>query len=496
MKKILIILATIGLLYSCSNDDSNENLNLNEDFVVLSADTLSAGPQGGDLEVTIESSEDWTLVGPKVEWATPSTNKGQSGQTLTFKVEANETDKELENTYKIFAGSNVKKLVVISNPTMKLELLSEDNVSINSDKNTINISLSTNITNLSYEFSDNGNQWLKVSSFESAFGKGTLVLEANANDTYISRSSTLKITSENRSVSINIQQAQLDGILSDGEEYKETDLSECDIQFNIKTNIEYQLGELPEWIQLKETAKGETVDGLQKQTLTFHVSEAMASRRSDIYFLKDSKIDLTLTIKQQNPNPIMATIPDKNFREALSAEGWIVLGEEDNSQCEILEKGLKETILDLDGTSWSNYGIESIEGIEQFPQIEVLRLAYNKLTTIDISKLKHVKELNIESIYPLTSVIIGDNPVTSLRLQDYIEATSLIISGNNITDINASLSSWMGYYDQLTTLDVTGCPHLKTCNVDRQKLQTLYVTQEQKDNVTFTNQGSLQIVVK
>lgn len=66
MKKILIILATIGLLYSCSNDDSNENLNLNEDFVVLSADTLSAGPQGGDLEVTIESSEDWTLVGPKV----------------------------------------------------------------------------------------------------------------------------------------------------------------------------------------------------------------------------------------------------------------------------------------------------------------------------------------------------------------------------------------------------------------------------------------------
>lgn len=49
MKKILIILATIGLLYSCSNDDSNENLNLNEDFVVLSADTLSAGPQGGDL---------------------------------------------------------------------------------------------------------------------------------------------------------------------------------------------------------------------------------------------------------------------------------------------------------------------------------------------------------------------------------------------------------------------------------------------------------------
>lgn len=496
MKKIFMLLATIGLLYSCSDDDSNENINVSEDFVTLSADTLSAGPQGGDVEVTIESSEDWTLIGPKVEWATPSINKGKSGQTLTFKVEANETGEELENTYKIFAGSNVKKLVVISNPTMKLELLSEDNVSINSEKNTINISLSTNITNLSYEFSDNGEQWIKVSSFESAFGKETLVLEANANDTYISRSSTLKITGEDKSVSINIQQSQLDGLLADGEEYKETDLSECDIQFNIKTNIEYQLGELPEWIQLKETTKGETVDGLQKQTLTFHVSEAMASRRGDIYLLKDSKLCLTLTIKQQNPNPIMITIPDKKFREALSTEGWVILGQEDDIQCEVIEKGLKETVLDLDGTYWSNYGIESIEGIEQFPQIEVLKLAYNNLTTVDISKLKHVKELNIESIYPLTSVITGDNPVTSLRLQDYIDAASLTISGNNITDINAYLSSWMSFYDKLETLDVTGCPKLKTCNVDRQNLKTLYVTQEQKENVAFTNQGSLQIVVK
>jgi hypothetical protein len=54
----------------------------------------------------------------------------------------------------------------------------------------------------------------------------------------------------------------------------------------------------------------------------------------------------------------------------------------------------------------------------------------------------------------------------------------------------------MSFYDKLETLDVTGCPKLKTCNVDRQNLKTLYVTQEQKENVAFTNQGSLQIVVK
>lgn len=66
MKKILMILATVGLFYSCSNDNSDENLSTGTDFINLSEDTLSVGPDGGNLDVLVESSGDWALVGPKV----------------------------------------------------------------------------------------------------------------------------------------------------------------------------------------------------------------------------------------------------------------------------------------------------------------------------------------------------------------------------------------------------------------------------------------------
>ena len=58
------------------------------------------------------------------------------------------------------------------------------------------------------------------------------------------------------------------------------------------------------------------------------------------------------------------------------------------------------------------------------------------------------------------------------------------------------LPGWAAYNDILVEMDVTGCPKLQKCNADRKPLQTLYVTQEQKDNVEFTTRETCQIVVK
>ena len=78
MKKILIILATIGLLYSCSNDDSNENLNLNEVCRPILLIPYRPDLRRG-FRKNYRASEDWTLVVLEVE-ATPSTNKSQSAK--------------------------------------------------------------------------------------------------------------------------------------------------------------------------------------------------------------------------------------------------------------------------------------------------------------------------------------------------------------------------------------------------------------------------------
>lgn len=502
MKKILIILSTIWLFYNCSNNDSYETLGVEKDFISLPKDTLFVGPDGGNLDVLIESSGEWTLTGSKVDWITPSITKGQNGQTLTFDVKPNDVNQVLMNTYKVFTGAVVQKLTIVSNPSMNLALESNQIVSVDSEKKLVDIILATNETDLSYEFSNDGNQWIKVLSFESAFGKKILVLEVSKNDKYIPRNSVLTIKGSEKNVTVDITQSQVDALmLEDGEEvYKEIDLTERDLTFNIKTNVsinDFKWEGLPEWITFTGTIPGETFDGLQKLALKFHVSKAIASRKADISLSNknNSSQVLTLTVKQQNPNPTLVKIPDLNFRKALAEKEWVILTDEEQQYCELLEKGITETTLDLSGTYKRNYGITSLEGIESFEQIEELNLSYNKMEVIDISKLKNVRELDISDVPTLKIINVGDNPVTSLESDVDFETTSLSISGSKITEIDLSSYGW-GDDDKLTELDVTGCPKLKTCNVDRQNLKTLYVTQEQKENVAFTNQGSLQIVVK
>lgn len=502
MKKILIILSTIWLFYNCSNNDSYETLGVEKDFISLPKDTLFVGPDGGNLDVLIESSGEWTLTGSKVDWITPSITKGQNGQTLTFDVKPNDVNQVLMNTYKVFTGAVVQKLTIVSNPSMNLALESDQIVSVDSEKKLVDIILATNETDLSYEFSNDGNQWIKVLSFESAFGKKILVLEVSKNDKYIPRSSVLTIKGSEKNVTVDITQAQVDALmLEDGEEvYKEIDLTERDLTFNIKTNVsvnDFEFEGLPEWITFTGTIPGETFDGLQKLALKFHVSEAIASRKADISLSNknNSSQVLTLTVKQQNPNPTLVKIPDLNFRKALAEKEWVILTDKEQ-YCELLEKGITEKTLDLSGTSKKNYGITSLEGIESFKQIEVLNLRYNKMEVIDISKLKNVSELDISDVPTLKIINVGDNPVTSLESDVDFETTSLSISGSNITEIDLSSFSW-GDYDKLTELDVTGCSSLKQCDVQRANLKKVYVTKKQKDEVKFDNQDEdCEIVIK
>lgn len=502
MKKILIILSTIWLFYNCSNNDSYETLGVEKDFISLPKDTLFVGPDGGNLDVLIESSGEWTLTGSKVDWITPSITKGQNGQTLTFDVKPNDVNQVLMNTYKVFTGAVVQKLTIVSNPSMNLALESDQIVSVDSEKKLVDIILATNETDLSYEFSNDGNQWIKVLSFESAFGKKILVLEVSKNDKYIPRNSVLTIKGSEKNVTVDITQAQVDALmLEDGEEvYKEIDLTERDLTFNIKTNVsvnDFEFEGLPEWITFTETIPGETFDGLQKLALKFHVSKAIASRKADISLSNknNSSQVLTLTVKQQNPNPTLVKIPDLNFRKALAEKEWVILTDKEQ-YCELLEKGITEKTLDLSGTSKRNYGITSLEGIESFKQIEELNLRYNKMEVIDISKLKNVSELDISDVPTLKIINVGDNPVTSLESDVDFETTSLSISGSKITEIDLSSFSW-GDDDKLTELDVTGCSSLEQCYVQRANLKKVYVTKKQRDEVKFDNQDEdYQIVIK
>lgn len=485
MKKILIMIAALLTFFSCSEDTDSP---VYVEHINLSADTLKVGPDGGVVDVTVESSGDWRLAGFS-EWVNPSALSGKNGDKLSFTVQAG-GEEEREIAYKVFTGSAVQKLLIMQELDYTLSLDSEEDIAVAASGGIVPISLSSNIPDLQVELSDNTNDWIVVKDISDAFGKKMVTVEVKENTTYISRTAELTIFGKGKSVKVRISQAQLDGILFDQTSYDIKGLEEQDFNIPLRTNLQWEIRDLPDWISVKEVIPGETVDGLQEQTLVLHISEGKASRKTSLRFY-NTETDLiveTIDIAQKNSNPVFAVIPDLSFASALDAAGWVMPTEEEHKY-EVLEPGIVSTALSLPDSD-----INSIVGIEAFPQIEELDIRGNNLSAIDISKLKNVKVLELKGCEKLETVNTGSNPVSNLDFGTYyFTITAMTLSGDNIQTMSFA-TNWP-YGDKLKTLDVTGCPNLQTLDITERLMSVIYMTAAQKDKVEVIG-GNAEVVVK
>lgn len=497
MKKIIILFAAITAIsfFSCSDESDEKNENV--DFIELSSNTLTVGEKGGDATITVKSSSDWRIAGFS-EWVTLSTTEGKNGDEVTFTVAPNSKEESQEAVYKFFTGSVVQKLVITSNPKLDLSLISDADLSLESNATTQTIIFESNISDLVYKFTNDGEKWITPVETKEAFGKKLVILDITKNETYNPRETKFSIEGEDKKVEVTINQEPTRAILSDKTDYI-YDLMERDIQLSIKTNVEYEVRNLPEWMTITNTQKGETgTDGLQEHILTIHLQNATSSRKEELSFIYMNSTLLKMSIKQQNPNPTLITIPDLQFRQALSKAGWVMLGSDENIECELLDLGTTAKKLDISGSSsYYKNGVTSLEGIENFPQIETLNVKYNKISVFDISKLTNVKSVEVIGNGELSIIQLGNNPITSLNLEEAFEpSTSLTISGKQLTELRAGYRAWWYGDDTLEELDITGCPNLKKGYISRNYLQTLYITAAQKESAEIQTYENTNIIVK
>lgn len=491
MRNLLLIILALLFFVGCTKEEHHGNDSL-DSFLTVSTDTLWFGPEGGSLDVSIESSGDWNLLGSKEDWISPSKTSGSSGETVTFVVEPNKTGQVLENVYKVFTGSVVEKIVVISDAEYSIELISDEAYSLGSDETTIYAFVKTNVPDVECKFTDGGEQWIEYKGNETSIGSNLFTFNIKKNETFINRSSTITLFGKDKELKLDVTQKQQDAVITEDKLYQEYDLSEREVILNLKTNVDYTIENLPEWIELKSTTKGEIINGLEQQTLIFKLSKSLGSRIAELLFNYGETNLLKVTIKQKNPNPEMITIPDANFRNVLAKNGFIVLGEGDDSQCELLETGKTATSLDA-----SSLNIVSIEGIEHFTSLETIKLTNNSIENLDISKLTKVKNLYMESMRDLKSVHLGSNPIAKLTFTKCIYSPSVTITSERLEEIYAQIDFMEARYDQLTELDITGCSALKKCNTrDREKLENLYITSEQKENVEIKTYYKTTVVVR
>ena len=107
----------------------------------------------------------------------------------------------------------------------------------------------------------------------------------------------------------------------------------------------------------------------------------------------------------------------------------------------------------------------------------------------------------------VTEINTGSRPITDVTnvagTYAYTTVKEIVIKGEKIQNIDFSASGYYLWYEEIESIDVTGCPELVTLNVYRcnmwdeeSSLKYVYMTAEQKESVTVTKRDKVELVVK
>ena len=148
--------------------------------------------------------------------------------------------------------------------------------------------------------------------------------------------------------------------------------------------------------------------------------------------------------------------PDETFRNYVSSNFDL----SQNGKLEYME------FLSIKNINVNDMNIQSMKGIEYFPELEKLKCKKNQLTSIDISKNTLLMSLDITR-NQLTTLDLSKNPIME----------NLYVAGNHLTTLDVSKHSLLRQLEcennQLTTLDLSNKPNLESLYCDNNKLTAL-----------------------
>jgi hypothetical protein len=223
-------------------------------------------------------------------------------------------------------------------------------------------------------------------------------------------------------------------------------------------------------------------------------------------------------------------IPDANFKARLLAANTsngialnsfgqsIKIDMNNNSEIEISEI-LNVIAIDVASYNVIDSGkIISLDGIQNFINLKKLKCGANKITSLDLSGLSLLEEIecernllnNIQTIglNNLETLYIFDNNISIMNLSNSPNLINLWCSSNQLTNLDlSSLSSlkWVSCGDnQITNLNVTGltqieeivCPNNLLTNLNVDGLSSLRYLSFGDNQITNINLSSLSSIIK
>lgn len=204
----------------------------------------------------------------------------------------------------------------------------------------------------------------------------------------------------------------------------------------------------------------------------------------DIVFIPDTNFkakllaaDITNNIAS-NVNPNSSATPNVFSKVDTNQDGEIQYSE---AQAIVY--------MNVDGTSTVNGGIQNLQGLEAFVNLDLLRCNYNQLATVDLSICPSIKyfyssnsgitTLGLNNCANLEILNCGYNQLTAIDLSQCPNLTNLVIRNNQLASLNVNtnqqLQSISAFYNNIATFQVQD-KNLRTLEIGFNQLTDLQLT--------------------
>lgn len=299
---------TVTVVGNDSTDERNATLTLRsgdavarltivqkqKDALTVTSNRIEMGHQGGEarVEVVANIPFEYEIAADASDWITPVETRAVSTTVLLFDVAANESGRKRSGEIVIRSGEYAETVTVYQSGEEPQLVLTRDNYAVGSEGETIKVELQSNVP-CQMRISD-GVDWLREVSSRS-LSTYTRWFEVDPNDGYDSRTAEILFYDDESGVSatVTVTQMQLNAIVVSEDVYV-VEAEGGRLDFEINTNVDFEVGVSEEWIRLLPESRG-----LETRMLQFEVDPNPGKgERVAVITLAGENIEQSITVYQ------------------------------------------------------------------------------------------------------------------------------------------------------------------------------------------------------
>lgn len=447
------------------------------------------------LTVEVQSNIEF-VVKPEVDWIKHVETKGLKTNQIILDVAANEDyDARVGKVEVMQKNGDLSGIITVKQDEKCGIMVSPPEFNLSNESTTIDVELKYNV-DFEVVIPNNCSDWVKLVSTKSLSSK-TYTFSISKNETYDNREGSITFKQKDGPIctSVLLYQSQTDCIIPEKSEVS-ISAEEQQVEIKVEANTAYDViiqGDSSDWIQFINTK------GMESSTILLLISINEGQKRIGRILIKGQQVEAKVSIIQEAERNVVF--------DDIAFKSYCIKYFDRNSDNEISITEAKY----ISNINCPGLGIQSLNGIEEFENLEQLYCPGNKIYNIDVrknNKLRNLfcgqnliveidlsnnpnleqlscgwnrmKALDVRSNVALKTLNCGMNLLTELDLRNNKALESLYCDGNQLKMLDISQNVVLSILDcssnQLSHIDVFNNKALTSIHCDSNQLQEIDVS--------------------